>query len=414
VLVITLVLGGILGITLSSYLLWVRSQNLMVAESQAWNDAMAIAEAGIEEGMAQVNVFAGGYTTTNYLFSMQNNNWPRTNALIGGYYSANIFPDIPGPTIISTGYTTVPYFGKQIVRTVEVTTSIKPLLANTITALSNVTSVGSGLVVDSYDSSDLVRFPGGIYNSANRMAGGDVASLYGLIQVQNATIYGHLETGPNAPDPTINNGQVGDLTWSGHGIEPGWWLNDFNMDVPDIQPPYGSIGTTTPTVSGNTYNLGNGHFYVSGDFTLKNNETLYVSGDATLYVTGNFTMNNNAIITNATSTSLKLYIGSPTGPAVAASLGMVNTSGIDSTFQVYGLPTLKQMTWGGNTAFLGVVYAPEASLKLGGGGSSSYDFQGALTCQSLTLNGHFNIHYDQNLKRLGPSSGYTVTSWKEL
>src|SRR5260370_6561146 len=205
----------------------------MVAESQDWNDAMAIAEAGIEEGMAQVNVFAGGYTTTNYLDSMNANGWPRTNSLIGGYYSANILPATPGPTIISTGYTTVPYFGKQIVRTVQVTTSIKPLLANTITALSNVTFSGSGLTIDSYDSSDLVRFPGGFYNSTSRMAGGDVASLFGVVGVQNATIYGHLEMGPNGTY-TINNGKVGDLTWTGPGIEPGWLLTDFNMDVPDI------------------------------------------------------------------------------------------------------------------------------------------------------------------------------------
>ena len=63
VLVITLLLALILGVTLAGDLSWARSQRVLVAESQAWNWALALAEAGIEEGMAQVNVPFG----TNYL-----------------------------------------------------------------------------------------------------------------------------------------------------------------------------------------------------------------------------------------------------------------------------------------------------------------------------------------------------------
>src|SRR5436309_11390756 len=100
VLVITLILTVILGVSLGSYLLWVRSQNVLVAESQAWNAALAIAEAGIEEGLAQVNVGFG----TNYLPSVATNGWgpltagvygPRTNALVNGSYSVVISNDFP-------------------------------------------------------------------------------------------------------------------------------------------------------------------------------------------------------------------------------------------------------------------------------------------------------------------------------
>lgn len=273
-----------------------------------------------------------------------------------------------------------------------------PLFMGALVTKSNVTFNGSGWLIDSYDSSDPLHSTNGLYYAPWHLAGGDVASLYGVIGVENATIYGHLEMGPNG-SYTINNGQVGDLTWTGPGIEPGWVVYDFNTCVPEIQPPYGSVGSITPSSSGNVYTLGSGNYYVSGDFVLRNNETLYVAGDTKFYVTGNFNMNNNAMITNAPDASLKLYIGSPTGTAVSASLGVVNVIGIDSTFQVYGMQTLKQITWSGNTAFLGVVYAPEASLKLGGGGSIIYDYQGALTVQSLSLNGHFSIHYDEYLRR---------------
>src|SRR5689334_25372286 len=69
VLAITLVLALILGTTLGGYLYWVHTQNLLVVQSQAWNWALALAEAGIEEGMAQVNAGFG----TNYLPSVLTN-----------------------------------------------------------------------------------------------------------------------------------------------------------------------------------------------------------------------------------------------------------------------------------------------------------------------------------------------------
>src|SRR5262252_228594 len=62
VLVVTLFLAGILGLTLGYYLWLIRAQNILVARAEAWNSALALAEAGVEEGLAQVNVSFG----TNY------------------------------------------------------------------------------------------------------------------------------------------------------------------------------------------------------------------------------------------------------------------------------------------------------------------------------------------------------------
>ena len=32
----------------------------------------------------------------------------------------------------------------------------------------------------------------------------------------------------------------------------------------------------------------------------------------------------------------------------------------------------------------------------------------------MTLNGHFNFHYDEALQQNGPSRGFVVTSWNEM
>jgi hypothetical protein len=434
VLIVTLLLASILGITLGSYLYWVRTQNVLVAESQYWNSALALAEAGIEEGLAQLNVMSGTDYAANYQPSAQTNfsalganspgaYGPKLNTLTNGSYSVIIIPPTNpaitlGPTIIATGYTMVPMVSRPIARVVQVTTTIKPLLNSTLVAISNVTMTGTKLTVDSYDSSDPNHSTNGLYNAATRMAGGDVGSLFGVISFQNASIYGHLETGPNG-SYSLNNGTAGDLSWAGPGVEPGWWLEDFNMDVPDIQPPYTSglpLPSAVTSKGTNTITLGSAPYYVQGDVVLGNNDMLYINGNATLYVTGSFTMKNNnaTFLQVAAGGMLKLYVGSTSGAATSISLTQVNNSGNASTLQVYGLPTTKSLSWNGNTTFVGTLYAPEANFSLGGGGSTIFDFSGAVTALTVGLNGHFNFHYDQNLKRLGPLSGFTVDSWREL
>jgi hypothetical protein len=421
VLFITLILAVILGSTLGGYLYWVHTQNLLVAQSQAWNWSLALAEAGIEEGMAQVNVAFG----TNYLPSVQTN-WtgpsgvlygPRTSTFTNGSYGVVIDTSGPFPTITSTGYATVPFIGRQIARTVQVTTTSSSAFGNALTVRSNLTTKGSNLTVDSYDSSDPNHSTNGMYNLATRKAGGDVNSVGGLINVQNADIYGKLRTGPTG-SYNIGNGSVGDLSWNVKGaIEPGWYANDFNADLKDVTPPYTSgIDALPVNVGTNTYVLGTGSYYHDGDFVLSQNQTLYIAGVVTLYVTGNFNMKsqNACFITIAPGASLQLFVGTPNGAPVSAALTQVNTAGNAQSFQYYGLPSNTTVTWNGNNTYVGTVYAPEADFGLGGGGSSIMDYQGAAVTLSATLNGHFNVHYDENLKRFGPPSGFTVTSWQEL
>src|SRR4051794_11181391 len=55
-LIVALVIGSILCITLTGYLSVVQQQTLLSARSQAWNLAITLVEAGIEEGLEHMNV----------------------------------------------------------------------------------------------------------------------------------------------------------------------------------------------------------------------------------------------------------------------------------------------------------------------------------------------------------------------
>jgi hypothetical protein len=432
VLFITLILGGILGFTLSSYLLWVRSQNLLVAESQAWNSALSIAEAGVEEGMAQVNVNVGTAFPTNFFISIATNfaggasgPWTKSNAMLGGSYSLIVSNDYP-PTIYSTGFSSVPAINKSLSRTVKIKTAIYSLFTVGVTALQNVNLNGNTVMVDGFDSSNPLYSTNGQYSFPLRQAWGDVAVPSGVATIGNANIYGRLYLAPSASYSLQNNGMVGDLpaNWPlQSGIEPGWLFNDFNREFPDVVPPdVTGAFTSLPYInSSNTYVLGSATYFLDNLssskplFELKNNETLYVTGNATLYVTGSFQADNNSTIVIGPGGTLKLYVGTTSGAAVTTSFGQVNYDPSANCYNLrfFGLPSNTSFTLNGNNAFMGTVYAPESDFSLKGSGTTG-EFQGACVVKSVTMTGNFNFHYDKNLSRTGTPSGFTVAYWQEL
>jgi hypothetical protein len=110
--------------------------------------------------------------------------------------------------------------------------------------------------------------------------------------------------------------------------------------------------------------------------------------------------------------SLKLCMAGAN--AKIAGNGVVNKNGNAMNFQYYGLDSNTSIDISGNGQFAGVLYAPNASLFLRGGGNNAEDFVGAIVANNVIMNGHFNFHYDENLARIGPKMRYLVNSWNEV
>ena len=415
-LVISVVTAGILCLLLLSYLGLVYWQNKSVARSQAWNMALTLAESGVEEALAQLNPAAlhtnvdrsaNGWGTSGSMFG------PVTRSLTGGVYGVVISADT-FPVIYATGYTKVPALSANLSRTIKVNTTAAPLFGVGMAAHHDITFTGTKLTVDSYDSSDDRYSTGGLYDPAKRKAGGDVASNYGPIGLQNAEVKGKVYSGPTGTY-TFNNGTVGDLNWTGPGIQPGWITNDFNVDYPDVIEPFTTAteppGRVTDDDGTNyMYIVGTGNYKITGDLTMKNTDFILVKGtNAVLYVTGSVSMATKSYIYIRPGASLQIYVAGP-----SAVFSTVNVPGNANTFQYYGLPTNLNVTWNGNDQYFGAVYAPEAFFQCGGGGSSPYDFQGACVADAIKLNGSFNFHFDENLRRNGPIRGYLASAWQEL
>src|SRR5262245_32134627 len=90
VLLVALLICLLLGTAIGSYLTLVQNQSLSVARAEAWNSALVVAEAGVEEAMAHLN---SGVNTNNLAVNswtkVGNGIYQRTNSLGDSYSVVN-------------------------------------------------------------------------------------------------------------------------------------------------------------------------------------------------------------------------------------------------------------------------------------------------------------------------------------
>jgi hypothetical protein len=441
VLVTTIIVMAVLTVMISGYLFLLQGENNFVSRDQKWNGALALAEGGVEEAMAHINsqgvtslpppYGADGWSASGTSYHLPGGA-PRTS-LYGGSYNLVVLGGNSSATISSTGMINTAVSGAAISRTVQVIATRTSAFQVAIAALQGVTMNGGGsgkLVVDSYDSSDTNKFPGGLYLKKNRQNHGDVATLQPSgtwFSLGNANIMGKLHSGPGGTvqqaeaglGPNGSVGEVSFVTGGFTGIEnpkTDWFADDMNMLFPDVKPPYSSGASVSVPAANKTNTLSSGQYYYSGKFSIPNKATLEVApySFVVLYVTGGFDMGSQSKINVPLGSQLIIYVGGTSGAPTSSSFTTINNGGNANSFQYFGLPNNTSLTWGGNDSYIGTVYAPEAAFTLNGGGSTDTDYQGACIVKSVTMNGHFSVHYDENLARSTNATIFVPTSWAEL
>lgn len=277
-------------------------------------------------------------------------------------------------------------------------------------------ATGNNYTLDSFDSSAAV---GGQWSPAVRQANGNIGAIEGVLNslnVGNANIYGSVYTGPGSSIALVQigkSGSVGDIAWitaTNHGIEPGHWQTNLNVTVPDVIAP-NTAGwlAALPAPTNGVIMLTNAANYVVSNLP----SSLVITAPTTIWVQGStslgVTISNRTWIaggrTNTTYGQLILYVGQSSGSGTSldwSGQGTFNVPGYAVNLQIYGLPSLSQIDFQGNVSWNAVVYAPEAAFMVGGGGNNYQDVSGEIVANSVTLNGHWNFHYDQNLTITGP------------
>lgn len=423
VLFVTLIATAILGAALAGYLQLVSTQNYSVARSQAWNRAIPVLEAGIEEALGQINKSINPTSFSANNWTLVGTNYVK-RVDFGDEYAMVKISTAAFPVIESEGFTRIPLSdGESLSRRVRCTTQRSSRFNNPMSADGVIDLNGRNVSSDSFDSSDPNYSNNGRYDPTRRKANGSIATNGGLLQIGNARVRGRVSTGPGGDVELQANGTVGDLAWHNDGntgIQPGYVSDDMNVNFLEVIPPYlVGLPPAPGVVDGTAYGYvlsGTGTQYSMSSINLSGNgslNTIMVTGDVSLYVSGNVSIGGQASIIIATNASLKIYVAGAS-TSIGGS-GIVNNNSSASTFSYYGLPGNTSVSLSGNAAFTGTIYAPQAHLELRGGGSDSInDFVGASVSRTVDMVGHFNFHYDEALGRDDTEGLFVIASWNEF
>jgi len=428
-----------IGIVLFACMNLVRSQNVSIARSQAWNACIPVIEAGIEDAMGHLN----NPTDTNILsdgWALSSGNYVQQRQLGDSFYSVSITLTNPlKPLIVCTGYVPIPLSSasttvgavafpsaadlqsQYLSRTVQVVALKTPRFVKAMACRQQISMSGNNVSTDSFDSSDpLYSTPTGHYDPTKIKDNGDVATdsrANNIINAGNANIRGRVRTGPGGTVAIGPNGKVGSLAWNAGsiaGIQPGWFSDDMNIIFPSVTKPF----TNAPPPNSGTYTglvckyvLGSTNYQLAGNLTLSSGDRLVVTGNAVLVVGGNVSIGSGSGVDILPPGTLKLYVA---GANANVNGDGINNLGWATNFVYYGLPTNLGVTLHPNGNFTGMIYAPDANLTLLSGGAGIQDFIGACIMNNIFVNGHYNFHYDEALGKWGPPALFVVVSWIEL
>jgi hypothetical protein len=444
VLLVTLLTAGIIGLTLASYLWMVSQQHLSVMRSQAWNAAIPVAEAGVEEALTQLQYTDSAHLAINHWTDLTNGWVDKQLAVSPNTYYDVMIKKVEPPIIISTGFVPAPrlpsaVFGAILAqgapspsdpsyakRRILVNTVRYPLLPGAMVAKGHIELAGNNVTTDGFDSGDPNYNTGGKYDRTKSKASGDVATnasdtsgktFVPAINVGDADIKGKVSTGAAGTAVVGANGSVGDLPWvdSGTpGIKPGWGDgHDNHFDFSIVPAPF-ATSYATPVAGV----VGTNAFTCILDGALNQNYRVadfkgqvYVTGNVNLLVTDTFAFGSGEYIYIAPGATLKVWVAAPT--ATLGGSGVINSDGYAIGFQYYGLAQNTSFKFAANASYTGTIYAPKADFTLGGGGSTDYDFVGACVVNTVKMNGHYHFHFDEALRgKLW--KGYVATSWNEI
>ena len=412
----------VLGIALAAVLSLTTQEHRILSRTAAWNAALPVAEAGVEEALSHLRQVDGGPLGVNgWMQSANGSIFLNRHYLNDGRYVTAISAAIP-PTIVSLGQVWCPAANRYIDRRVQVTTYIWGSFTKGLVARENVVVSGE-FYSDSFDSSNPDLSKNGQYDPDNHSDNGDIASnlsapnairLDGVVK-----IYGTVATGPAGTVNIGSSSSIGTAGWidgGETGIEPDRYSTDMNVSFPDaFVPADADDGSLPPSgkIDGTTYKyiLQDGSDYKLSTLKLSGTDKMLVMGNARLVIDKDISLTGESYIQIQPHASLEVYVKA--GIVSISGSSVFNQTGYAANFSLYGLPDLTEINITGGGTLIGTFYAPQADLKLAGSGDDPLDFIGAGIVNSVAGRGAYRFHYDEALGKT-EARNLVVSSWKEI
>jgi len=271
----------------------------------------------------------------------------------------------------------------------------------------------SGGWVDSFDSADVTKSTGSLYDITKRQSHGNVGinDTQGASDLGSAPVYGDL--GYSGAAPTGTSGVTGTI------------LTPFSDPVSPVSAPTWTTFNATPTVISTSMTLTGGTQaapakYKVSSVTVGGGKVLTMAPHATgaesyieVWVTGNFTTSGSGYILQQPGVHVTYHIA---GDVTVSGSSFNNQSNLAANNIInvisVGASSSQKVTTSGSGTFIGVINAPAAAFTVSGSASMS----GAIIGKTMKITGGANVHYDEALARIGGSGsggGYHVASWLE-
>lgn len=262
-----------------------------------------------------------------------------------------------------------------------------PLFQYALGARDNINMAGSSKVTDSFNSADPNFSTNGQYDPGKARTNGNVASVQGLVYLDAKTIGGNLLLGPAASFASGTNQILGNIEFN------------QNLNFPDVRLPK-ELFVAVPPV--NVY--GTNLIPVSGYYDINDQLPIDVPAGVTAVIaarTPNFSLNIQ--IHGGTTNSGTAYIFLLGSNATLSPNRAGDASNQAKNLCIFGLPSLTALAMSGPPTenFTGVIYTPSATLSLIAG-SAPRNFFGSCITKSVTVNGNWFFHFDEDLLNSGP------------
>ncbi|HEY3266288.1 MAG TPA: hypothetical protein VGM37_05135 [Armatimonadota bacterium] len=272
----------------------------------------------------------------------------------------------------------------------------------------------------------------GPYNSGRTKTNGGLGTNSSAANAITATggpdIKGIAMGGPG------NSAAAMKAAWAANWAYPtnGFAVASKATTLPDVTAPTNGVPfSTVPVTGGNsgnvldparnhdpvrnnyTWNIPTGTYNLTGINLSSDQNVININGDVTLNVTGDVTTGGNTAV--KVNGSLRIIVSGSVN--IGASFTTIDASNPyqPAKVQIYGLPSCKTVNWSGYNDFVGVLYAPSATINL----TASSNMYGAVVGNAIVINGNSMIHYDEQLANVAVAGGgggvttYKLQSWEQ-
>ena len=460
---------AVLSLLAGAFVTNVNNRRMTLSQGSTWQEALAAAEAGAHQGIAQLeqgvfqNSLPASTSSNTVTLSHGGEGSTTVNAnysLTRIYYTVNGIPSPGAPyyRIVSTGTVGLPGSKSlsmdsrdSVLRKLNLRTSVRTATRTVEAWLApNYSSTGSSglrtdqsislnnhnIFIDSFDSTLLSRSYGGVLPGQPYPAGNQNSGM----GYYNVAPYNYLAANISTNSDSLSGGNAyiyGDAYTNGGTLETvvgtgnlqGQLYDDYYEPMPSVDIPKWNVSSqgqikTTKTLTGGT-SASHAQYIVSSislsgqkvltfDFGKTGANTdpnkkyidIYVTGDVSTKGGGSQTDGSIVIVNGVYVT---MYVG---GSMNMGGNGLVNNNGNAASLSIFGLtpPAGVSQTFslGGSATFFGTIYAPGADLVLNGGGNGG-QFVGSLAGKTASLKGNVQIRYDESL---GLAAQKMLTSFK--